>query len=133
MRFPRTRSECVGPLWEVIKYKESYFLVLEADQCISHHTLVPGSRLHSAVTPFQRGCKLLPAHCFTPLLSQGKINCRAMKIPSVVHTRTEGLLLSLRVTFTYLRSAVTSCLTLLTLSQLVFDPPGGLLPPPTCP
>lgn len=82
MRFPRTRSECAVSLWEVIKYKEkSYFLVLEADQCISHPTLVPGNHLHSSVTPVQGGCKLSPTQCFTPSLSQGKINCKVTKVP----------------------------------------------------
>lgn len=80
--------KCVFPgpemsvsLWEVIKYKEKkeLFLVLEAGQCISHYTLVPGNHLHSSLPPFQRGCQLLPAQYDTPTLSQVKINCKAMK------------------------------------------------------
>lgn len=46
--------------------KKELFLVLEAGQCISHHTLVPGHHLHSSLTPFQRGCKLLPALYVAP-------------------------------------------------------------------
>lgn len=61
--------------------KKELFLVLEACRCISHHTLVPGNHLHSSLTPFQRGCKLLPALYVAPPLSQAKTNFKAMKIP----------------------------------------------------
>lgn len=60
--------------------KKELFLVLEAGQCFSQHTLVPGNHLHSSLTLFQRGCKLLPALYVAPTLSQVKTNFKTMMI-----------------------------------------------------
>lgn len=61
--------------------KKELFLVLEAGQCLSQHTLVSGNHLHSSLTPFQRDCKLLPPLYVAPTLSQMKTNFKTMMIP----------------------------------------------------
>lgn len=91
----------VCPSGKLLNTKEKeLFLVLEAGQCISHHTLVPGNHLHSSLTPFQRGCKLLPVQYVHLITGENKLQSNEDSDLWYIHEQ-KGCSFSLSYTFIF--------------------------------